>query len=143
MSKLIRWETPFSDEKFPAVKLLISNDGDFLSAIVAPEGIDKYPKYLVKFADVIAFTCMEEAYSPQREYSNIKPEENSCAYEWIDSSWLKSYEHGEHFIASGKPKPFYHYLIFGGDNNIEVITPNKPEIETISEKTVLKINYML
>jgi hypothetical protein len=140
-------ETPFTDAKFPSVILLISNNGVFLSAVVAPDGIDKYPKYLIKFGEIIAFTCMEEAFCPEREYSHAdidgEIKERNCALQWIDSPWLKAYETGEHFAVAGKPTPFYHYLIFGGDNNIEVITPNKPEIEMIKEKTILKINYML
>jgi hypothetical protein len=145
MSKLVRWETPFTEAFYPSVILLNLTDvyesTDLLTVIVAPDGIYKYPKYLAKFENIIAFTCMEEAYSPEREYSEIEVEEDVCAYEWIDSPWLKSYEQGEHFIAGGKPKPFYHYVIFGGDNNVEVITPNKALIEIVNEKTVIKINY--
>jgi hypothetical protein len=147
MSKLIRWETPFSKAVLPSVILLNLTDvyksTDLLTLIVAPDGIDKYPKYLAKFENIIAFTCMEEAYSPEREYSKVEAEEVSCAYEWIDSPWLKAYEQGEHFIAGGKTKPFYHYVIFGGDNNVEIITPNRPFIEIISEKTTININLVV
>src|SRR5687767_9195011 len=69
MSKLIRWETPFTETRFPSVSVITSSnqeDGiDILMVMVAPAGLDEYPKYLVDFGRVVAFTCMEEAYSPR------------------------------------------------------------------------------
>jgi hypothetical protein len=145
MAKLIRWETPFTDSQFPSVGLLISTNADgtdILKAVVAPHGLDKYPKYLVNFGNVIAFTCMEEAFCPERDFGPAMFEErNLSAYQYLDSPWLKTYEGGIHFIAGGHPGPFYHYLIFGGDNDVEVVTPNTPTIDIIEQKEVLLIEY--
>jgi hypothetical protein len=145
MAKLIRWETPFTDSRFPSVGLLIhaSSDGtDILKAVVAPHGLDEYPKYLVNFGNVIAFTCMEEAFCPERDFDPTMCEDrNLSAYQYLDSPWLKSYEDGKHFIAGGHPGTCYHYLIFGGDNNVEVITPNVPTVDIIEQKGVLLIKY--
>ncbi len=63
---------------------------------------------------------------------------NLSAYQLLDSSWVKSYELGN---IGGRFEKFFHYLIFGGDNNIEVITPNIPSIEIIEKKVILKIEY--
>lgn len=115
-----------------------------MKAIVAPQGFDKYPKYLANFGEVIAFTCMEEAHAPERDFVFATVEEgNLCAYEYLDSTWLKSYEAWIPFFTGDDTSSFYHYLIFGGDNNIEVITPNQPTIDIIKERTVLKIEYTL
>ncbi|HEX8472800.1 MAG TPA: hypothetical protein VF666_02085 [Pyrinomonadaceae bacterium] len=145
MAKLIRWETPFTDTQVPSVGLLISTnpDGaDNLKAVIAPHGLDEYPKYLVNFGNVIAFTCIEEAFCPERDFdSTMFEERNLSAYQYLDSPWLKSYEGGRQFIAGGHPGPFYHYLISGGDNNVEVITPNIPTIDIIEQKGTLLIEY--
>jgi hypothetical protein len=145
MAKLIRWETPFTDKQFPSVGLLIATApdmADILKAVVAPHGLDEYPKYLVNFGEVVAFTCMEEAHAPERDFDSATFEDkNLCAYQYLDSPWLKSYEGWELFFAGGRFNSFSHYLIFGADNNVEVITPNVPTIEVIKEKTILRIVY--
>jgi hypothetical protein len=145
MSRIVRWDTPFTDGRDPSVGLLVSTESDgtdLLKAVVAPHGLDEYPKYLVNFGSVIAFTCMEEAWCPERDFDYTKFEEkNLCAYQYLDSPWLESYENGTNFIAGGHPGPFYHYLIFGGDNNVEVITPNVPSIEIVAKRGVLLIEY--
>ena len=145
MSKLIRWETPFTEILDPSVGLIISTkpDGaDILKAIVAPRGINAYPKYLITFGEVIAFTCFEEAHAPERDFASATVEESRlCAYEFLDSSWLETYAAWSPFYFGNETDSFYHYLIFGGDNNIEVITPNRPTIEAVEEKIILHIQY--
>lgn len=147
MPKLIRWNTPFTDHRWPSVVLAIeqnqnSQANSGLRAIVAPHGIDKYPKYLVNFGEVIAFTCMEEAFCPQRDFNVATIDEGDlCAYQYIDSPWLKAYEEGRHFIANGSLGEFFHYVIFGGDNNVEVITANIAEIRKIEQSEILLIAY--
>ena len=143
MSKLVRWGTPFTETQFPSVGLIIAieaDETDILKAIVAPQGIDVYPKYLVNFGRVIAFTCFEEAHAPERDFASATiEEENLCAYEYLDSAWLKFYDAWKPIYFGNETDSFYHYLVFGGDNNIEVITPNKPTIEIVEEKTILQI----
>ena len=110
---------------------------DLLQAIVAPFGIDRYPKYLIDFGNVIAFTCMEEAFSPQRDFDlSMFEEKNLSAYEYIDSPWLKSYENGIDVLPG--IGCLRHYLIFGGDSNIEIISRNTPTVKSIEEKCLLK-----
>jgi hypothetical protein len=146
MAKLIRWDTPFTNSFYPSVVLLatpfplMSKKGVGVKAVVAPDGVDKYPKYLVNFGEVIAFTCFEEAHAPERDFASATVEEERlCAYEYLDSPWLKSYAAWSPFFFGNETDSFYHYLIFGGDFNIEVVTPNKPTIEIVEEKTILQI----
>jgi hypothetical protein len=147
MTKLIRWDTPFSEKQRPSVGLLISIEADsedILKAIVAPSGIDNYPKYLVDFGRVVAFTCMEEAHSPRNDFEIAENEdENLCAYLFPNSPWLVSYDQWRYFFSAEPIDEFFHYLIFGGDNNIEVITPNVPTIRTIEQSEVLRIEYKI
>ena len=48
-------------------------------------------------------------------------EKDLSAYEYLDSSWIKSYESGIDVLPG--VGSLRHYLIFGGDNNVEVISP--------------------
>jgi hypothetical protein len=146
MPKIVRWETPFTNTQFPSVALLVTstpNQWNNVQTIVMPQGTDKYPKYLVSFGEVIAFTCFEEAHAPERDFTSAMLEEkNLCAYLYLDSPWLKSYEAWiQHCHFPNDLVSSYHYLIFGGDNNIEVITTNIPTIEVVEEKTTVKIEY--
>lgn len=150
MSKIVRWETPFTDAFYPSVVLLtrgFSNStgkGGDVQAIVAPDGIDKYPKYLIDFGEVLVFTSMDEGCCPERDFGSavfdetITEEKFVSAFQWIDSPWLKSYE-GCHDPNS--EDKFSHYMIYGGDNNIEVITQNKPEIRIINKQEIIKANF--
>ncbi len=148
MSKIIRWNTPFTDTQYPSVEFLTTIEQDkynVLKVLVAPSGIDKYPKYLMNFGQVIAFTCMEEANAPDRGFDSVSEEiePHLSTYKWIDSPWLKSYESQIHFIPSGHLGYFSHYLIFGGDSNVEVITPYEPLIEVVEKKRLFKVEREL
>lgn len=149
MSKIVRWETPFTDSFYPSVVLLAtpfpldSQKTTGAKVIISPNGIDKYPKYLVDFDEVLAFTCLEESCCPERDISSaiideeIKNDKSVCAFKWIDSPWLKSYEGCHDPLSEGK---FSHYLIYGGDNNIEIITKNIPFIKEVKQKEILKFD---
>lgn len=150
MSKIVRWETPFTDAFYPSVILLamsvtlLSGKGAWVKVIVAPDGTDKYPKYLVDFGEVIVFTSMDESCCPERDISSaildetIKNDKSVCAFQWFNSPWLKSYEGCHDPYSEGK---FLHYLIYGGDNNVEVITQNAPTIRLLEQKEILKMEY--
>jgi len=148
MSKIIRWETPFTDFFYPAVVLIgipIKPTAGIINNLkVVIWDREEYPKYLVDFGDVIAFTYMDESCCPQRDFSSATFEETItkdkfvCAFQWFDSPWLKSYEGCHDPESTGK---FSHFLIFGGDNNVEVITKNVPTIRLVEHKETLKMEY--
>jgi hypothetical protein len=144
MSKLVRWETPFTNTKFPSVALIVTSASDKwndVKALVMPLGTDKYPKYLVSFGEVIAFTCFEEAHAPERDFSSATMEERElCAYQYFDSPWIKTYEDWvKHTSFPNEPVPLFHYLIFGGDNNIEVVTTTVPTLRKIEQSEILQM----
>ena len=142
MASIIRWETPFTDAFYPsvvmmAVPLLVpSRQTNNVKVVVNPSK-GEYPKYIVDFGDVLAFTCMEEGCAPARDFASADFQgEKLCAYQYLDSPWLKSYEPCQDPLSEGK---FSHYMIFGGDNNVEIITQNVPEIRKIEHKEILAI----
>ena len=86
---------------------------------------------------------MEEANAPQMIFDeelekDIEP--RLSAYQYIESPWLKSYEPQIHFTPASEMGLGYfsHYMIFGGDNNVEVITTFEPSIEIIEQKRLFK-----
>ncbi|MEQ1643520.1 MAG: hypothetical protein ABL959_08780 [Pyrinomonadaceae bacterium] len=137
LKKFIRWETPFTDTKYPsAVVITGPNDKDCpVEVVVAPSGWDKYPKYVVDFGETIAFSCMEEMHFPERDFAEAETEdEGLSAYEFINSTWLEAYRDGEFFLFNtkeGDDEQLRHFLILGGDNYIEVITKNTPSIRRV------------
>ena len=147
--RFVRWETPFTDVQWPSAVILVQPAGlaepNPVSALVAPDGVNKYPKYFVHFGDVVAFTCMEEMHFPERDFGEAECEaEGLSAYEYLDSTWLKSYTAGEYFlfnIDGGSSERLRHFLIVGGDNYIEVITRHNPVIEEVSFATSMKLVF--
>jgi len=149
-ARFVRWETPFTDEQWPSAVILVqpSSIGSYpVSALVSPYGINKYPKYLVHFGEVVAFTCMEEMHFPARDFAEAEcKEEGLSAYEYLESTWLKSYEKGEYFLFNMDGKSterLRHYFIGGGDHNIEVITKNEPTFEKIDAPTSLTLEFSI
>lgn len=143
MNKLIRWETPFTETSYPSVGVYIEhgeNEAILLSAIVAPEGIDEYPKYLLHFNEIIEFICYEEAFSPDRGYEKIEKEPKGLsAYKWLNSPNIKAYKEGSGFLASDDNAAMNHYVIFGGDNIVEIVTFNEYTIEKINSSKLIPI----
>jgi hypothetical protein len=136
---LVRWETPFSENRFPSISIITENQGDVVSLIVAPDGIDKYPKYVVRFENVITLLCYEEAFAFDRGYKKLNRDEgNLCAYRWINSSWLKEYQKGIDILRKKNTGELEHYVVFGGDSNVELIAFGHPKIERIDTKTFLE-----
>lgn len=140
--KFVRWKTPFTDERYPSATIMTGpNHPDYeLEVVVSPHGIDRYPKYIVNFGNVVAFSCMEEMHFPEREFAEAECEEEGlAAYEFIDSAWLESYRKGEHFLFNtdgGNKEQLRHFLIVGGDNNIEIITKNVPTFREVEDAKV-------
>lgn len=115
---------------------MTSSQTNIVKVVVNPSK-GEYPKYLVDFGATLAFTCMEEGCAPERDFGPADLEaEKLCAYQYIDSPWLKSYEPCQDPLSEGK---FSHFLIFGGDNNVEVITQNVPQISRVDRKEVFSI----
>jgi len=87
---------------------------------------------------------MEEMHFPERsDFTNLNWDgPRFSSYEFLESTWLQSYKAGEYFLFNvdgGDSETLHHYVIAGGDNNIEVISKNVPTIETISEPTDIEI----
>jgi hypothetical protein len=109
--------------------------------VVAPDGTDAYPKYIVDFQEVFSVSFKEELeaiLSPELPPipSSAK---NWCAFIWQQSPQVLAYE----TLARSHdlPTPIRHYLIFGGDDIVEVICASEPKIEKVTEPRSLHATY--
>jgi len=145
-AQIIRWETPFTNTFLPSVNVIIGSDedgGPDLFLIVAPKGLDQYPKHLVRFRHWIAHTCHEEAYSPSLGIEKCTFEDRkACAHLWLNSPSLESYRGGEGFIFE-EGEQLQHFLLIGGDHNVEVISTENPDITEIKEPKTIHLEYQL
>jgi hypothetical protein len=139
VTQLVRWDVPFAQAHYPSVSLITEKGGDAVTLIIGPAGIDKYPKYRVRFDKVIALLCYEEALMLGRDYRALTGIEASvCAYLWIDSPWLRDNRSAADLF---KLKDLKHYLVFGGDSIVELVASGEPKIEQIDKRTVFETPY--
>lgn len=147
--KLIRWETPFTSVRYPSAVVITGpyEKGCRVEVVVAPGGWDRYPKFVVDFGDVIAFSCMEEMHFPERDFAEAELEiKELSAYEFLNSTWLESYREGEFFLYNSKEgdnEELRHFVILGGDNYIEVITKNTPNFREVDDAKVEARAYVI
>ena len=135
----VRWEVPFSAARDPSVSLITEQGADAAMLVVAPSGIDRYPKYLVRFSKVMFLLCYEEAFALDLGYralSGIEP--NCCAYLWTDSPWTGSYRKGADVFEW---KDLQHYLVFGGDSIVELIASGQPKLERLDARRVIDVKH--
>jgi hypothetical protein len=139
-TNLVRWDVPFAEARDPSVSLITEQGGDVATLIVAPHGIDQYPKYLVRFDKVLAVLCYEEALDLDRGYRTLTGLQTSvCAYIWEDSPWLRpSRGYAVEFLQL---PDLQHYLVFGGDSVVELLASSASKVARIDERTVLETKH--
>jgi hypothetical protein len=142
MSENSTWETPFTTAAHSSVGIIVEAEGDSTAiVVVAPDGIDRYPKYLVRFTSVYAFTCEEEADSPN-DFGQTDSEQGHYAYKWLSSPYVQSYSRLYPDIPfRGGSDKLTHYVFLGGDNVISVVSADIPTIETIDSPTTMQVTH--
>ena len=91
-SDLIRWDVPFAIGLWPSVGVISDPNSSKVVLVVRPDGLGKYPQYLVRFCDVVTLLCYEETCAIERDWDSLtRSEYGLCAYRWITSPWLKHY----------------------------------------------------
>lgn len=80
---LIRWDTPFAEVSFPAVWIIGDEEDESrtLTVGVAPDGLEKYPKYLIRFRHVLAYKSEEESQWTEQTEEKLTFDPNSkCSF---------------------------------------------------------------
>jgi hypothetical protein len=139
VTRLIRWDVPFAEARYPSVGVITECGGDVTTLVVAPKGIDNYPKFLARFEKVLALLSYEEACALDRGYSALPGfDPECCAYRWIESPWLESYRKGADVFAW---KDLRHFLILGGDSIVEVIASGQPKVERLDKRAIMETKH--
>jgi hypothetical protein len=139
--ELVRWDVPFAEWRGLSTWVITENFDSFV-VVVAPlsdkRPEDNYPKYLIRFAEVITLLAYDEAGATHRLYYKMTGWVKGLrAYQWIDSPWLAGYR-GCHEIPGSK---LYHYVIFGDDNLVEVISVGEARIERVDQKRFIEVTH--
>jgi hypothetical protein len=138
---LVRWDVPFADAELPSVTFL-PDPGGLVRVLVSPDGIDRYPKYLVVFdGDVVAYRCEAESFAPPLPADVRREPGTHCACLWLDSPWLRQYEQWSDYFQSHMEGALKHYLVFGGNSVVELLAVGEPTVTPITEPTVLQTTY--
>ncbi len=135
-----RWYLPFRKDAYPSVTLISEPDGDSTAVlVVAPHGLDAYPKYIVRFSAVYAITCEEEG----KSITDLgEPQHGDYAYVWTDSPYTRSYATllPDFAFRGGKSK-IKHYVILGGDNFASVVSAAEPTIEQVDGPATITVAH--
>ena len=134
------WDVPFRKDSYPSVTLISEPDGESTAAlVVAPRGLDAYPKYIVRFSSVYALTCEEEA---QSVTDLGEPQQGDYAYVWADSPYTKSYLtlFPDFAFRGGEPQ-IKHYVVLGGDNFASVVSAAEPSIERVDGPMTITVAH--
>ncbi len=139
------FETPFARDRWPSVFLIPERLGDgTVTVVVAPDGLDKYPKYLVDFSAVWAFSCEEEAGGLSYAGGLIgrDPDVVGCSYIWRDSPQAAEYDtFVPHMAIHGGRGPVVHYVFFGGDYDVGVVAAEPPVIHVVDGPQSLAVTH--
>lgn len=139
VADLVRWDVPFAEVRDPSVSLIAEQGGDAAILVVAPCGVDKYPKYLVRFDRVLVSLCCEEVVSLGRDYQSLRGiEHRTSAYLWKESPWLQA---SRAFAELLELSELQHYLVFGGDSIVELIASGQPKVERLDSPKMIETRY--
>jgi hypothetical protein len=131
------WTTPFSTARSPSAYLILEPAGERTATlVVAPGGLDSYPKYLVHFQDVLAISCEEEIGALEARWG-INSTPISCAFILEASPAVESYNS----TPVGMRVDLQHFLVLGGDNHVSVVARKSPMIEEVCSPQQLIVQH--
>lgn len=140
-TELVRWDVPFAAWSGLSSWVIVESFDSF-TIVVAPlsnkHPKENFPKYLIRFDEVITMLAYDEACATHRDYYKMSGFVMGVrAYRLIDSSWLDGYR-GCHEI---RDKKLYHYAILGDDSIVEVISVGEARIERVDEKRFIEVTH--
>jgi len=121
---LKQWKTPFEDHSFPSISLnLKTHFGNIEIFVKADES------WKIKFEDIVAIKICEEEFDLNERFHVTRKIDGKCCYIWEDSNWLS--EFAKDYAETIKEKKLKHYVLLGGDHNIEVLALGTCEVKRI------------
>lgn len=141
-SKLVRWDLPFAEWQESSAWVIREGDDEDFTVVVAPLSQylpkNNYPKYLVRFEEVITLLLYDERCATHRRYYEMAGWINGVrAYHWFGSPWLESYE-GCFWPDRDR---LHHNVIISDDNIVEVISIGDAHIERVDAKRFIDVRH--
>ena len=132
---IVRWKTPFADGAEYGVRYLADPVRyDMVHVVVDTSGPEQYPKHIVSFDPVIALRTTDETYDV-RTLPFVRKAHHARSYEWLESAWKESVSNDIAEAYHGRP--IRHFMIYGGEMGIEVLTTSEPTIEPVYGPRIL------
>lgn len=114
MSKLIAWKTPFATAEWPSVWVALKR-----ALRGATFYVDADQLWQIRFSYVAGLKVCDESYDDNTRFHIEGGEKNLCSYLWEDSPWMAEFNTEQiEAVESGK---LTHYVLLGGDYNIEIL----------------------
>lgn len=126
MSRLLKWETPFADASFPSVWISIER---ILSG--ATIYVDAAELWQVSFDYIAGMKSCDESYDDNTRFHIERDIDGLCSYFWEDSPWLGQFDSKFAEVIEGNT--LAHYVLLGGDYNVEVLALGHPKIILIDK----------
>lgn len=139
--QLAKWDAPFGRISSPSCITIPGADPERSFRVVVAECLDTYPKYIVDFRGVLLLSFKEELEAILRPDMPPIPDGlvTWSAFIWQQSPQVQAYETLAE--TSNMPAAIRHFLIFGGDDVVEVICGADPIIEMVDESRILHAKY--
>lgn len=141
--RVLRWDTPFADLRFPSVCALGSAVRGAELTVIVRASVGAYPAYVVRFASApLAITVdeMNDIADPAWAAAGGLAVE-ACTYTWVDSPLLQRSGRIGAAARLGEPqRPMQHFIIAGGDSLVEVLSTGTPTVETKTAPFALDID---
>jgi hypothetical protein len=88
-------------------------------------------KWQIRFEKVVGVKVSDETYDHNSRFHIDRDDGSFCSFVWEDSSWLAEFD-AEYVEVLGGSK-VTHYVLLGGDYNVEVLGYGNVEISAMSE----------
>jgi hypothetical protein len=108
------WRTPFARFLFPQVTAILDGEPSTIRIhVVADETFE------ITFESVLALKLTDEGWDINGRFRVERDEDRMSSYTWLQSSWLREVDAARWADTFGTT--INHYVILGGDCNVEIL----------------------
>ncbi|MEO8042591.1 MAG: hypothetical protein ABI646_08280 [Acidobacteriota bacterium] len=128
MTILETWRTPFASASWPGIWITAERDIRKTTVFVQAERF-----WRLQFDYIVGLRVCNESSDDNTRFHVERDEQDKCSYIWNGSPWLKEFCKEETEAVEGGT--LTHYVLLGGDHNIEVLALGEVSIDPVSSLT--------
>src|ERR1041385_699270 len=139
---LERWELPFADNCLSVTAIAMPKSVDHLKVVVMPEGLGKYPGYVLDFNGAHFLKIYDESCAPSDQgwFNILKAAPRSYTYVWHNSPLVRQYAGIGCPPMEDIPK-LKHYFLLGRDAIVEILAYQEPMLREFKEPERFNVEY--